>query len=104
VGPVLTPYYLLEKGQPAKKLEIHKGTATIGRSVACDIILADVQVSRRHCILQIIPQGLRFRDLNSSNGIMVNGRRVKEGVLKIGDKLKVGASVLEVYGEASFQG
>jgi pSer/pThr/pTyr-binding forkhead associated (FHA) protein len=72
--------------------------------VACDIILADVQVSRRHCILQITPQGLRFRDLNSSNGIMVNGRRVKEGVLKIGDKLKVGASVLEVYGEPPFQG
>jgi hypothetical protein len=98
-GQALKPYYLLEKGQPAKKLEIHKGTAIIGRNEACDIILADVQVSRRHCILQITPQGLRFRDLNSSNGIMVNGKRVKEGVLKIGDKLKVGASVLEVYGD-----
>jgi hypothetical protein len=98
-GPAPTPYYLLEKGQPAKKLEIHKGTATIGRNVTCDIILADVQVSRRHCILQVTAQGLRFRDLNSSNGITVNGKRVKEGFLKVGDKLKVGASVLEVYGE-----
>jgi type III secretion system (T3SS) inner membrane Yop/YscD-like protein len=99
-GPALTPYYLLEKGHSAKKLEIHKGTAIIGRNEACDIILADVQVSRRHCILQITPQGLRFRDLNSSNGIMVNGKPVKEGVLKVGDKLKVGTSLLEVYGES----
>jgi hypothetical protein len=95
----LTPYYLLADGQPAKKLEIHKGTAIIGRNVGCDIILADVQVSRQHCILQITSQGLRFRDLNSSNGIMVNGKRVKEGILKVGDKLKIGASLLEVYGE-----
>ena len=103
-GPMLTPYYLLAEGQPAKKLEIHKGTATIGRNEACDIILADVQVSRRHCILQITSQGLRFRDLNSSNGSMVNGKKVKEGLLKVGDKLKVGNSLLEVYGEPSPRG
>jgi hypothetical protein len=98
-APKLTPYYLLQDGSPAKKLEIHKGTAVIGRNEACDIILMDVQVSRRHCILQITPEGLRFRDLNSSNGITVNGQRVKEGVLKTGDKLKIGESVLEVFGD-----
>ena len=103
-GAKPTPYYLLAEGPPAKKLELHKGTAIIGRNEACDIILADVQVSRRHCILQITPQGLRFRDLNSSNGIMVNGKRLKEGFLKVGDKLKIGASLLEVYGEPKPRG
>jgi hypothetical protein len=98
-GAKLAPFYLLEEGRPAKKIEIRKGTATIGRNESCDIILADVQVSRRHCILQITSQGLRFRDLNSSNGIMVNGERLKEGVLKAGDKLKIGETLLEVYGE-----
>jgi hypothetical protein len=99
-APKQAPYYLLEEGRPAKKLEIHKGTATIGRHESCDIVLADVQVSRRHCILQVTAKGLRFRDLNSSNGISVNGKPVKEGFLKVGDKLKVGTSQLEVYGEA----
>ncbi len=99
-APKPAPYYLLEEGRPAKKLEIHKGTATIGRHESCDIVLADVQVSRRHCILQVTAKGLRFRDLNSSNGISVNGERVKEGFLKVGDKLKVGNSQMEVYGEA----
>jgi hypothetical protein len=99
-APKLTPYYLLEEGRPATKLEIHKGTATVGRSESCDIILMDVQVSRRHCLLQITPEGLRVRDLGSSNGIHVNGQRVKEGLLKAGDKLRIGNSVLEVYGES----
>jgi pSer/pThr/pTyr-binding forkhead associated (FHA) protein len=46
--------------------------------------------------LQVTPRGLLFRDLNSTNGILVNGIPAAEGFLNPGDQLNFGTYVLDV--------
>lgn len=72
--------------------EINRRVTLIGRSRQCDIVLADTGISRRH--VEIRQQGgdyLLF-DLGSTNGIEVNGKRVKTISLKNGDVLTVGTT------------
>jgi hypothetical protein len=66
----------------------------IGRLPECDINLADPNVSRRHAELR--PAGTSFviADLRSTNGTRVNGAPITEQVLRDGDVISVGATVL----------
>ena len=53
---------------------------SIGRSRDCTIHLPQevvhLDISRRHCLLEINPPGLRVRDLGSLNGTFVNGKKI----------------------------
>jgi serine/threonine-protein kinase len=59
-------------------------TCSIGRSRDCTICLPQVaehlDVSRHHCVLEIVPPTLRVRDLGSLNGTFVNGKKIGQGV------------------------
>lgn len=59
----------------------------IGHHDECEIWLSDKGISGRHCELTFDGQVWRVRDLDSKNGIQVNGRYVKEQILRSGDKL-----------------
>ncbi len=77
------------------------GTAgvVLGRSRDCDVVLEDENVSRRHA--EVRPSGGSWivRDLGSTNGVKVNGRRVDGAQsLRPGDRVEVGLSQL-VYEE-----
>ena len=63
---------------------------TLGRRTDCNLRIPTKDVSRQHC--QIVLQGgaVRVKDLGSSNGTFVNGKRVAETELKAGDKLAIG--------------
>ncbi len=60
-----------------------------GRHPACDARLGSSRVSRRHCCLAIGVGEVLVRDLGSTNGTRVNGRRIDEGVLRPGDILGI---------------
>jgi pSer/pThr/pTyr-binding forkhead associated (FHA) protein len=60
-----------------------------GRHPGCDARLDSSRVSRRHCCLALGDGGVIVRDLGSTNGTWVNGRRVEEGVLRPGDVLEI---------------
>lgn len=64
----------------------------IGRSPDADITVPDGTVSRKHCALQLTPDGALLIDLGSSGGTYVNGERVKEKQLVVGDRFIVGAN------------
>ncbi len=57
-----------------------------------DILLDDAKVSRTHCMLFVDEQGASVVDLLSTNGVIVNGRRVSEADLSEGDIVYVGRS------------
>jgi CheY-like chemotaxis protein len=63
----------------------------LGRSDACDHMLPDPLVSRKHCLLFLEGEEVRVRDLGSRNGTFLNGwpvtsvRSVREG-----DTLQIG--------------
>ena len=76
--------------------EIDKRRVVLGRSKDCDIQLADPNVSRRHAELRQEGSAYWLVDLDSTNGIEVNGRRC--GQLESGDTITVGSTDL-VFGE-----
>ena len=90
-------HYLVAEDRPGERLMIGKGTVILGREESCDIVLDHIQVSRRHCLIQMVARGLSFRDLDSTNGITVNGFPAQDGFLSPGDKLQLGSYTLKVY-------
>ena len=66
----------------------------IGRARECDLVLDDPNVSRRHAELRRENGGWAVRDLGSTNGIKVNGRRSAGGRLQPGDEITLGLSRL----------
>ncbi len=83
---------------PARLIPLDKGPSIlldrpillIGRHSECDIQLESSRISRRHCCIAEINLTLIVRDLDSTNGIRINGGRVKEGRLRPGDELTIG--------------
>lgn len=64
---------------------------TVGRATGADFIVDAPLVSRVHCRLTVLPDGvLEVRDLESTNGTFINGRRIKAARLRSGDRLGVG--------------
>jgi len=66
------------------------GRLLLGRSSACQLIFDDDTVSRRHAELRLHEGRWILRDLGSSNGTWVNGRRVMEAEVAPGDEVSLG--------------
>lgn len=79
--------------------ELTSARATVGRerSVA-DVVLRDPNVSRRHAELTFTGGDWSIEDLNSTNGTMVNNRRITRCPLRNGDVLTFGLSTFEFRG------
>ena len=69
---------------------IDKPILLLGRHPECDIQIDSRKISRRHCCIAQVDDYLVVRDLDSTNGIRINGVRVLEGKLRTGDELTVG--------------
>lgn len=72
-----------------------------GRSVACDIFLDDITVSREHAHFLRSGSEFRVRDAGSLNGTYVNRDRVAEAVLQAGDEVQIGKYRLTFYPSAT---
>jgi hypothetical protein len=66
----------------------------IGRSRDCDVVISDPNVSRRHAEVRRGEDGWWVVDLDSTNGVKVNGRRVDEAPLQPGDRIRIGVTDL----------
>ncbi|WP_394839112.1 sigma 54-interacting transcriptional regulator [Pendulispora rubella] len=67
-----------------------KGKVRVGKAPDNDLVLTDDTVSRHHCELSRTVAGVLVRDLESTNGIVVSGARVQEGIFPPGTILRVG--------------
>lgn len=94
-GPIEPGRYIEVHGPDEKLLvPLGPGVTHIGRGLAADLRIDESSVSRRHAMLVNEPQGARILDDRSSNGTLVNGRRVEQADLKNGDGLVLGRVVL----------
>ena len=86
------PGFILESSDPPLVLRLTTDAVkTIGRTARADFIVEAPLVSRLHCRLTASASDqLLVEDLGSTNGTLVNGKRVERGVLKPGDVLTVG--------------
>ena len=78
--------------EPEKTFRIVPGgVRTLGRATGADFSLDAALVSRVHCRLVSLPgDELEVRDLESTNGTFVNGKRVQTARLASGDKIQIG--------------
>jgi hypothetical protein len=72
--------------------EVKQRRVVLGRSRDCDIQLADANVSRRHAELRQEGASYWIVDLGSTNGMEVNGKRVKRAKLSDGDTFTLGST------------
>ncbi len=72
--------------------------ATIGRGESADIQIFGDGLSRLHCQLEGRADSVLITDLDSRNGIYVNGRRVEKAFLRPGDAVALGVVTLELRG------
>lgn len=77
------------------RLQLGRQPAVLGRQSGCDLVLADVEASRRHARVTSTGDGHAVEDLGSTNGTLVNGNRIAVLTrLSHGDRLEIGETVL----------
>jgi hypothetical protein len=68
----------------------------LGRHQACDVVLSDLSVSRKHARLIYRDEKWILQDLRSTNGTVVNGTRIGRCELRPGDHLMLGDESLKI--------
>jgi len=74
---------------------------TIGRTMENDVVLPDPGISRQHLSIRDKGGAYILKDLGSSNGTLLNGRKVLEEVLKSGDVITIGGAKIRFEAEES---
>jgi hypothetical protein len=80
--------------------EVTQRRVVLGRSRDCDIQVTDANVSRRHAELRQEGASYWIVDLGSTNGMEVNGKRVKRAKLRAGDTITLGSTEITFGREA----
>src|SRR4051812_5638430 len=88
-------YTLQVLGQPGAAphaVALGARPVVVGAHASCELVLTDPQVSRRHAELSIVPDGIRIKDLGSTNGTWWQGTKVGELVVPPGATVKFGGT------------
>lgn len=86
-------------------LELNEGTFAVGRNASCQLSLDDPLVSRRHAIFELQGGTVTIEDLNSRNGVIVNGHRIESKInLNVGDRILIGSQELTLLAARDAQG
>lgn len=89
------PLVTLEIKGSGQKIPVLFWENSIGRSKSSDIVVADMSVSRDHCVLLRRPEGWLVSDIGSKFGTMVNGKRTRGRTrVNIDDEITVGSTTL----------
>lgn len=84
---------IYERDDPHTFTDHRLGASTrIGTRRVNDIILSDSRVTREHCVVVLTGETYTIRDLQSTNGVLVNGDRVDSRALRHGDRVVLGAT------------
>jgi general secretion pathway protein A len=77
-------------GKLIAKIPVESFPFTIGRQPGNSLVLPEMEISRRHALVNRVGERYIIEDLHSINGIVVNGRRCDTAVLNPGDVVRVG--------------
>ncbi|HEY4244879.1 MAG TPA: sigma 54-interacting transcriptional regulator [Kofleriaceae bacterium] len=78
------------------ELELPPVGVVLGTERACDVVLADSFVSRRHCSIAPHPSGFAITDLGSRNGTLIDGVAVTKVVAPPGVCVRIGKTLVQV--------
>jgi DNA-binding NtrC family response regulator len=89
-------YNLQVLGQGGQTIALGARPVVVGAHASCDLVLVDPQVSRRHAELAVVPEGIRIKDLGSTNGTWWQGTKVGEVVVPSGATVQFGATPVRI--------
>jgi len=92
-------YFLIPQEHLTERVYINKTSTVMGRDPECDCFVDHVDVSWRHCLIDLQARGISVLDLNSTNGTFVNGILIRDAPLKPGDRLELGPCAFAVNRE-----
>jgi nitrogen-specific signal transduction histidine kinase len=85
---------VIKGADEGKQFELTGDSAGVGRDAANRIRLCDTEASRRHAEFVPSPDGYRILDVGSANGTFVNNQSIRDVLLRPGDQVRVGQTVL----------
>ena len=85
------------------KINIKRARTFLGRDLKCDICLDSSLVSDEHAIIRNTAEGYIIEDLNSRNGLGLNGKATTRGKLRHGDTISIGNFKLKFSCKAAKQ-
>ncbi|MFT7625217.1 MAG: pSer/pThr/pTyr-binding forkhead associated (FHA) protein [Myxococcota bacterium] len=74
--------------------ELLEGEQTIGRAADADIVIRGDGLSRKHAVVTRDKDEIYCTDLDSKNGVFLNGIRIRSARLAPGDKVQIGSALL----------
>ena len=81
---------LLSAGLTGRIHDLNVAKTTVGRVEDNMFQIAEPSVSSHHCEIDVKGSDVVVKDLNSTNGTFINGEKISERVLKIGEVLRLG--------------
>lgn len=79
-----------------KEARLEQGTVLVGSHPEADLVLTDGTVSRYHAELALLPEGVRVRDLKSTNGTFVGDSRIEAAIVAPGSEVRLGRTRVEL--------
>jgi len=81
---------LVQESAGLREFELVDDEVHIGRELDNALRLADPSISRHHAVVRHTAAGFEIQDLQSSNGVLVNGTRLPSALLRDGDRVTLG--------------
>jgi type II secretory pathway predicted ATPase ExeA len=100
-GHVVGRILLASEGKTVVERELKPGRLVIGRTPDNDLQIDSKFISRHHCQIVTQPESCLIEDLNSTNGIFVQSKRVRRHNLNDGDVVQVGQHEIMFIDERS---
>jgi len=90
---------ILQPLKSSRPIPIDRAVVLVGRAENCDVVISGSQkISRRHCCLVQSDENYYIRDLGSTNGVWINGKRVDmQGLMVEGDHIAIGDVQFRFY-------
>lgn len=96
-GPAAATLRVVAGPDAGKEFSLPVGASLIGRGAGADVVLADPLVSKRHARITV-GESIEIADLNSSNGLVMDGLTVSKAVLASSDAVTLGDTTVSVVG------
>ena len=78
-----------EEGQPPHRVQLTTWPFRIGRSSEAELTIHSRRISTLHAEIVRVPSGFVLRDLGSTNGTFLNGKKIREAWLSAGDVVHI---------------
>ncbi|MES2802772.1 MAG: FHA domain-containing protein [Bdellovibrionota bacterium] len=87
---------VLSGPQAGQIFDLKMGKNLLGRGMNCDFKITSGGISKEHAEIHVYKDKVIVVDLKSSNGTFVNGVKIQNSIIKLGDKVSVFDVIMDV--------